>query len=68
VRWIVQAEGDAPPGTHRDLSERLGKLLAQAKFGTYTSHFGGEYVNGPIHEAAPKADEGGQADEGSDEK
>ena len=53
----MQAEGDAPPGTHRDLSERLGKLLGQAKFGTYTSHFGGEDVNGPVHEPAPKADE-----------
>jgi hypothetical protein len=60
----VAAEGDAPESTHRDLSERLGKLLAQAKFGTYTSHFGGEDVNGPIHEAAPKAGAGDQADEG----
>jgi hypothetical protein len=65
VRWIAQAEGDAPPGTHRDLAERLGKLLGQAKFGTYTSHFGGEDVNGPIHEPAPKqADEGEQGSEG----
>ena len=64
MRWSVQAEGDAPPGTHRDLSERLGKLLAQAKFGTTVSHFGGEDVNGPIHENPPKADDGGQADEG----
>ena len=56
MRWSVQAEGDAPPGTHRDLSERLGKLLGQAKFGTTVSHFGGEDVNGPIHEPAPKAD------------
>jgi hypothetical protein len=64
VRWTAAAEGDAPPGTHRDLAERLGKLLGQAKFGTYTSHFGGEDVNGPVHEPAPKADEGDQADEG----
>jgi len=64
MRWSVQAEGDAPPGTHRDLSERLGKLLAQAKFGTTVSHFGGEDVNGPVHEAAPKADDGEQGDEG----
>jgi hypothetical protein len=62
MRWIVQAEGDAPEGTHRDLAERLGKLLGQAKFGTYTSHFGGEDVNGPIHEAAPKADDGEAAE------
>jgi hypothetical protein len=52
----VQADGDAPEGTHRDLADRLGKLLAQARFGTAASHFGGEDVNGPIHEAAPKAD------------
>jgi hypothetical protein len=66
VRWSVQAEGDAPESAHRDLAGRLGKLLGQAKFGTYTSHFGGEDVNGPIHEAAPKADEG-EPDEGSGE-
>jgi hypothetical protein len=64
VRWSVQADGDAPEGTHRVLAERLGKLLAQARFGTAASHFGGEDVNGPIHLPAPKADEGGQADEG----
>jgi hypothetical protein len=64
VRWSVQADGDAPEGTHRDLAERLGKLLGQAKFGTDASHFGGEDVNGPIHEAAPKADDGDQADDG----
>ena len=64
MRWIAQAEGDAPPGTHRDLSERLGKLLGQAKFGTTVSHFGGEDVNGIIHEPAPKADEGDQGSEG----
>ena len=64
MRWIAQAEGDAPPGTHRDLAERLGKLLGQARFGTTVSHFGGEDVNGPIHEPAPKPDEGEQADEG----
>jgi hypothetical protein len=57
VRWSVQAEGDAPESTHRDLSERLGKLLGQVKFGTTVSHFGGEDVNGPIHEPAPKADD-----------
>jgi hypothetical protein len=66
MRWIVQAEGDAPESTHRDLAERLGKLLGQVKFGTYTSHFGGEDVNGPIHEPAPKQDAGEQADEGGD--
>jgi hypothetical protein len=64
VRWSVQAEGDAPESTHRDLAERLGKLLAQGRFGTDASHFGGEDVNGPIHEAAPKADDGDQADDG----
>ena len=66
MRWIAQAEGDAPPEGHRDLAERLGKLLAQAKFGTYTSHFGGEDVNGPIHEPTPKADGGDQAAESGD--
>jgi hypothetical protein len=61
----VQADGDAPEGTHRDLAERLGKLLAQARFGTAASHFGGEDVNGPIHEPAPKqADEAGAGAEG----
>jgi hypothetical protein len=64
VRWSVQAEGDAPPGTHRDLADRLGKLLAQAKFGTTVSHFGGEDVNGIIHEPAPKADDADQGPEG----
>ena len=61
TRWQVQAGGDAPPEGHRDLAERLGKLLGQARFGTDASHFGGEDVNGPIHEPAPKqadADEG----------
>ena len=58
MRWTVAAEGDAHPDTHRDLAEKLGKLLGQAKFGTYTSHFGGEDVNGPVHEAAPKAGDG----------
>jgi len=57
TRWSVQAEGDAHPDTHRDLSGRLGKLLGQARFGTTVSHFGGEDVNGPIHEPAPKADD-----------
>jgi hypothetical protein len=64
TRWSVQAEGDAHPDTHRDLAERLGKLLGQVKFGTTASHFGGEDVNGPIHEPAPKADDGEQADDG----
>ena len=65
MRWIVQAGGDAPPDTHRDLAERLGKLLAQAKFGTDTSQFSGEDVNGPVHQPAPKDDgEGDQAAEG----
>ena len=64
MRWSVQAEGDAPPGTHRDLAEKLGKLLAQAKFGTTVSHFGGEDVNGIIHEPAPKADDSDQGSEG----
>jgi hypothetical protein len=64
TRWSVQAEGDAHPDTHRDLAERLGKLLGQVKFGTTASHFGGEDVNGPIHQAAPKADDGEQADDG----
>jgi hypothetical protein len=59
----VQADGDAPEGTHRDLAERLGKLLAQARFGTAASHFGGEQVNGPIHDPGTW-----QAAEGSDEK
>ena len=64
MRWSVQAEGDAPAGTHRDLSERLGKLLAQARFGTTVSHFGGEDVNGIIHLPAPKPDDGDQGSEG----
>ena len=63
MRWSVQAEGDAPESTHRDLAARLGKLLGQAKFGTTVSHFGGEDVNGPIHQVAP-ADPA----EGGDEK
>ena len=66
TRWSVQAEGDAHPDTHRDLSEKLGKLLAQAKFGTTASHFGGEDVNGPVHEAAPKPDDGDQGSEGGE--
>jgi hypothetical protein len=64
MRWSVQADGDAPEGTHRDLAERLGKLLAQARFGTAASHFGGEDVNGPIHLPAPKPDDGDQGSEG----
>ena len=63
TRWQVQAGGDAPPDAHRDLAGRLGKLLAQARFGTDASHFGGEDVNGPIHDPATW-----QAAEGSDEK
>ena len=51
MRWSLQADGDAPEDTHRDLAERLGKLLSQAKFGTGASHFGSEVVNGPIHQA-----------------
>ena len=62
----MHAGGDAPEGTHRDLAERLGKLLGQAKFGTDASQFSGEDINGPIHEAAPKADEA-EPDEGSGE-
>lgn len=70
TRWQVQAGGDAPPGTHRDLAEKLGKLLSQAKFGTAATHFGsadvtdGEQVNGPIHLPVPKADDGEQGTEG----
>jgi len=64
TRWSVQAEGDAHPDTHRDLSERLGKLLGQAKFGTTVSHFGGEDVNGPIHEPAPKAADDAEGEAG----
>ena len=52
MRWSAQAEGDAPESTHRDLAEKLGKLLGQVKFGTTASHFGGEDVNGPIHDPA----------------
>lgn len=63
-RWSIQAEGDAHPDTHRDLAGKLGKLLAQAKFGTTVSHFGGEDVNGPVHEPAPKPDAGDQGTEG----
>lgn len=49
MRWHVQAEGDAPPGDHRDLADKLGKLLGQRKFGTDASNFSGEDVNGPVH-------------------
>jgi hypothetical protein len=66
MRWQVQAGGDAPESTHRDLADRLGKLLAQARFGTDASHFGGEDVNGPIHEPVP--DSGESSGESSGEK
>jgi hypothetical protein len=60
MRWHVQAEGDAPEGTHRDLADRLGKLLAMGKFGTDASHFSGDQVEGPVHQPgpAPEADTG----------
>jgi hypothetical protein len=46
----VHAEGDAPEGSHQDLADRLGKLLAQPRFGTDASQFSSWQVNGPIHE------------------
>jgi hypothetical protein len=58
MRWHLQAEGDAPEGDHRDLADRLGKLLAQGRFGTDASHFAGARVNGPVHEPAPSGDGG----------
>jgi hypothetical protein len=70
MRWHVQAEGDAPPGDHRDLAERLGKLLRQGRFGTDASNFSGEDVNGPVHAAAagpdpePETGDGGTTAEG----
>jgi len=66
MRWHVQAEGDAPAGDHRDLAERLGKLLAQGKFGTDASHFSGDQVNGPVHQPGPVHEP--EAGPGSDEK
>jgi hypothetical protein len=57
MRWHVQAEGDAPEGDHRDLADRLGKLLAQGRFGTDASHFAGSRVNGPVHEPVPDSGE-----------
>jgi hypothetical protein len=61
----VHAEGDAPPGDHRDLAERLGKLLRQGRFGTDASHFSGEDVNGPVHDPAaePEPETGEAGDE-----
>ena len=53
MRWHVHAEGDAPEDTHRDLADRLGKLLGHGRFGTDASHFSGADVNGPVHEPAP---------------
>jgi hypothetical protein len=50
--WHVSAEGDAPPELHRELADRIGKMLGLVKYGTGASQFNGDDVNGPVHQQA----------------